>query len=101
HKMKLMKPKKTNRPTKKGSQRDKADAYMAEFERAFNNKEKIAYVCNYDHITSKLGWHIFMLLAGGNAWKKKSEINQEGVIEGYKNITWICDEIHTLKEDDS
>lgn len=101
HRMKIHKPRKTNRRSNKITQRDIDDAYMKSFEDAIKRKDKIAFIANHDALTSKLGWHIFNILAGGNSFKLQSDIKKEGIIEPYKNITWIYDEVHTLKRPSS
>lgn len=98
-----LKPLKSGKPRRRkpGSEAEMFDKNWNEFTRAFMNKEKIAYVCNYESLTTKNGFMIMNMLAGGNESLKRSEQKKQGVIEGYKNITWILDESHKVKSKDS
>jgi len=98
-----LKPYKNGKPRirKEGTEPYRAEQYYAEFMDDFMNKRKIAYVNNYDSIMTNDGFGIFHLLAGGNKGSKVNVQKKYGLIEGYKNITWVFDESHKIKSKDS
>lgn len=75
HLLKMQKPLKTER-----SKPGEARQYFMDFEQAILNKEKIAYVCNYDTLITDNGYIFLNVIANA-----------------YKNISWIFDESHNLK----
>ena len=95
------------KPLKNGAKRTgdseaaRAERHYAQFIDDFLHKRKIAYVNNYDNIMTKNGFNILHFLAGGNDGAKRSAQKSQGIIEGYKNITWIFDESHKIKSKDS
>lgn len=95
------KPLKNGKKRTGDSEAARAERYYEEFINDFLSKRKIAYVNNYDNIMTEIGFSILHLLAGGNEGGKKSEQKKQGVIEGYKNITWIFDESHKIKSKES
>lgn len=103
YQQKPLKPYKNGKPRvrKPGSEAERAEKYYNEFMDDFMNKRKIAYVNNYDNIMTETGYGIMHLLAGGNKGAKVSLQKKQGLIEAYKNITWIFDESHKIKSKDS
>lgn len=95
------KPLKDGKKRSGNSEPARAERYYDQFIDDFMNKRKIAFVNNYDNIMTKTGFAILHLLAGGNTGSKKLNQKDEGLIEGYNNITWIFDESHKIKSRDS
>jgi len=79
------------------SEAARAERYYDQFIDDFLNKRKIAFVCNYETIMTDKGFSILHMLSGGNQSLKKNVQSKQDVIDGYKNITWIMDESHKIK----